>query len=132
MSASGWTLKEGVVMREANTHPHMLLILKAAVATAPKFRGPNLVVVTEAWRRARHPDDAHEWCNAFDLRTRAIMLEAGQTEEQAGWEWVARMRDHLGGDVRYQFDVHGPTLHIHAEFDPRRKEFTGQVFRIAA
>jgi hypothetical protein len=79
------------------------------------------IVITEAWRLPRHPDDAHSWCNAFDIRIHNIAGWSTPEEElAAAWVWVKKMRADLD-DPRYQFDVHGvgANAHIHAEFDPR-------------
>ena len=125
MRASGWTVKEGVELRAAHDLPHMVALREAAVRTSPHIipdsRGRCLVVITEGFRPPMHTDDAHTWCLALDLRVSNILLGHGDNVQTAAWDWVARMRNHLGNDSRYQFDCHGdgPNFHIHAEFDPR-------------
>lgn len=136
MSAAGWTTKPGVVMTTAHDLAPMVRIREAAVATAPELKGPNLVVITEAWRPPRRKDgsDAHTWCLAFDFRVRDIVLQPGETRTAAAEKWVAQMRAFLGSDPRFQFLVHGKgsNLHIHAEFDPRKVEIGGGVLSRAA
>lgn len=111
--------KKGVNVRPAHGLPHIWKLLEVAAETAPEMDDDH-IVVTEAWRLPRHPDDAHTWCNAFDLRIHNIAERSADEREDAAWAWVKRMRaEHL--DSRYQFVVHGEgaNAHIHMEFDPR-------------
>lgn len=120
-------LKKGVILRPAHGLPHVWCMIECAVRQAPDLRNDELVI-TEAWRHARHPDDAHTWCLAFDLRIHNIIGAIPNPSDQldsegrvaAAWVWVRRMRAELD-DPRYQFDVHGigGNAHIHMEFDPR-------------
>tara|TARA_R110002126_G_scaffold131039_3_gene274712 strand:+ start:504 stop:881 length:378 start_codon:yes stop_codon:yes gene_type:complete len=113
--------KPGVKVKTAHGLPHIWLMIETALAAAPPVEA-DTVVVTEAWREPRHPDDAHSWCSAFDLRIRNIITSEGTLDarEAKAWVWVNRMRAELD-DPRYQFDVHGVggNAHIHMEFDPR-------------
>ena len=111
--------KEGVNVKPSNELPHIQLIRIVALATAPDTVD-GICWTTEAWRPARHTDDAHTWCNAFDFRVRNIALEHREARSLEAWAWVKRMRTALS-DGRYQFDCHGEGFgyHIHAEFDPR-------------
>lgn len=121
--------KAGVKLTESHGLPHIWRMLEVAKQTAPPLEKETLTV-TEAWRHARHPDDAHSWCNAFDLRVRTIKIPRNvsnstpthlyEAKKAEAWRWVARMRKVLD-DPRYQFVVHGKdsNIHIHMEFDPR-------------
>lgn len=117
---TGIQFKKGVIVRPSHGLPHVWAMLECALRHAPDFEKDNDMVVTEAWRLPRHPDDAHSWCNAFDLRIRNIPISSEPGRIAAAWDWVRRMRADLG-DPRYQFDVHGVggNAHIHMEFDPR-------------
>ena len=119
MKTTSAKYKEGVTVKLANELPHVQLIRTVALATAPDT-ADGICWTTEAWRPPRHTDDAHNWCNAFDLRVWNI--EGNHREEKIlkGWDWIKRMRLVLN-DQRYQFDQHGKGngIHIHAEFDPR-------------
>jgi hypothetical protein len=112
-------LKKDVTLRPAHGLPHVWRMLESAVRCAPELDKDELIV-TEAWRLPRHPDDAHSWCNAFDLRIHNISGMDPDERVAEAWAWVKRMRADLD-DPRYQFDVHGVggSAHIHMEFDPR-------------
>ena len=113
-------LKRGVTLRPAHGLPHVWRMLESAVRCAPDMDGDE-IVVTEAHRSPRHPDDAHTWCNAFDLRIHNMSgYSTPEQELDLAWRWVKKMRADLK-DPRYQFDVHGvgANAHIHMEFDPR-------------
>jgi len=111
--------KTGVKLRSAHGLPHVWRMLEVAAETAENLANDTMVV-TEGYRDARHPDDAHTWCLAFDLRIHNIQLEGSLARYNAAWAWVKRMRA-VHQDPRYQFVVHGEgaNAHIHMEFDPR-------------
>lgn len=129
MSVQFFEFKSGVKIKTAHGLPHIWRMIEIAVETAPALEDDTLVI-TEAWRLPRHPDDAHSWCNAFDVRVRTILIPRKVSDSTTthlyaarkaeAWRWVARIRKSLH-DPRYQFDVHGEgsNIHIHMEFDPR-------------
>ena len=119
VSAQYIQLKDKTTLRTAHGLPHVWKLLDIAADTAPSLKNDTLVV-TEGWRLPRHPDDAHSWCLAFDLRIHNILEDHEEARKLAAWAWVKRMRAVLD-DPRYQFDVHGEgrNAHIHMEFDPR-------------
>lgn len=121
MKTVNFGVKHGVKLRKAHGFPHIWLMIDAAFDTAP-LTIDGQIVITEAWRLPRHPDDAHTWCNAFDWRIHNLAGRTAAERIAMAWAWVERMRDKLD-DPRYQFDVHGKTdddKHVHMEFDPRQ------------
>lgn len=111
--------KAGVTVKRANDLPHISLIRTVALATAPDT-DDGICWTTEAWRPARHTDDAHNWCNAFDFRIRNIVGEHREERILIAMDWIKRQRA-VHNDQRYQFELHGegPNVHVHSEFDPR-------------
>ena len=100
----------------------MVALLTALLETAPETTDGRMVV-TEGHRNPRHPDDAHTWCSAFDIRSRNVLAETDSAREFELREWASRARARMDDPLGiYQLVVHGgpgPRLHIHAEIDPR-------------
>jgi len=117
MKTAHLAFKDGVRLRAACFAPHMVRLLTVLLSVAPDTRD-GCMVVTEAWRKPRHPDDAHTWCNAFDIRSRNVIHEGSL--EPAMLAWASRAKASLDSPD-WQIVVHGegPGLHMHAEFDPR-------------
>lgn len=117
MKPSELAFKENVRLRPGCFLPHMVRLLEVLLETAPETRDGR-VVITEAWRDPLHPDDAHTWCNAFDVRSRNVIHDGDLISEMLAWASRARV---LLGSPHWHIVVHGegPGLHIHAEWDPR-------------
>ena len=113
--------KENASFKTSNFRPEMVALLTALLVTAPDTTDGRMVI-TEGHRPAQHTDDAHTWCNAFDIRSQNVEAEDQDARELAMWHWVGRVRQRLDDPLgSYQFVVHGEgfNMHIHAEIDPR-------------
>tara|TARA_R110000824_G_scaffold87037_8_gene214880 strand:- start:2692 stop:3057 length:366 start_codon:yes stop_codon:yes gene_type:complete len=113
--------KENASFKPSNFRPEMVALLTALLVTAPDTTDGRMVI-TEGHRPAQHTDDAHTWCNAFDIRSQNVEAADDDARELAMWEWVGRVRQRLDDPLgSYQFVVHGEgfSMHIHAEIDPR-------------
>lgn len=124
--------KDGVQWRLSHSQPAFQRILEVALECAPETTDGTLWV-TELWREPRRALDLHTLCLAVDFRIHNFVVDSELPEDKAyvkrrekAWGFVNWMRD-THDDRRYQFAVHGsgrhiamdPTIHIHAEFDPR-------------
>lgn len=124
--------KDGVQWRLSHSQPAFQRILEVALVCAPETTDGALWV-TELWHPSRRALDLHTLCLAVDFRIHNFMVDSDLGEEAAyakrrerAWGFVNWMRD-MHDDRRFQFSVHGsmprmpldPTIHIHAEFDPR-------------
>lgn len=124
--------KEGVMWKPGFIERD--LIIQVALETAP-LTTDGILWITEIWRPAIRTQgvDLHNLNLAVDFRIHNIVVDSGLTEPQAydarrqkAWGWVNRQRD-IHQDSRFQFSVHGarpnhwmdPTIHLHAEYDPR-------------
>ena len=114
--------KENATFKPSCFRPEMVALLTALLETAPDTTDGRMVV-TEGHRNPRHPDDAHTWCSAFDIRSRNVLAPHEYALEIKLQLWAKRARKRLNDELGvYQFAVHGgpgPGLHIHAEIDPR-------------
>lgn len=114
--------KENATFKPSCFRPEMVALLTALLETAPDTTDGRMVV-TEGHRNPRHPDDAHTWCSAFDIRSRNLLADSEIARDLKLREWVRLARERLDDKLGiYQFAVHGgpgPGLHIHAEIDPR-------------
>ena len=114
--------KENASFKPSCFRLEMVALLTALLETAPETTDGRMVV-TEGHRHPRHPDDAHTWCSAFDIRSRNVLAETDSAREFELREWASRARARMDDPLGiYKLVVHGgpgPRLHIHAEIDPR-------------
>ena len=116
--------KDSAIIKPGCLRPHMIELLLALLATSPDTHD-GIMWVTEAWRPARHTDDAHTWCNAFDIRSKNVIERGNSNSLRAKMtQWGRDTRQYLrqtSGVHSFQFEAHGDgqALHLHAEFDPR-------------
>ena len=114
--------KENASFKPSCFRFEMVALLTALLETAPETTDGRMVV-TEGHRNPRHPDDAHTWCSAFDIRSRNVLADSELALDLKLREWASRARERLDDPLGiYQLVVHGgpgPRLHIHAEIDPR-------------
>lgn len=112
--------KESAIVKPGCLRPHMIELLDAMLAVAPDTVD-GIMWVTEGWRPERHPNDAHTWCNAWDIRSRNVISRGDSDLEIIMDLWGRDASEELGKHHQFDFEAHGEGtgLHLHSEYDPR-------------
>ena len=120
MKTTRIAVKQSVIIKPDCLRPHMILLLNGMLRVAPDTTDGTMWV-TEGWRDERHPNDAHNWCNAWDVRSWNVINRGYSDLELRMDAWAFAAREALKRDGPFQFEAHGegPRLHLHGEFDPR-------------
>lgn len=120
MKTTSIAFKESCIIKPGCLRPHMIDLLQVLLMVAPDTNDGTLWI-TEGWRPERHPNDAHTWCNAWDVRSKNVIVASITGRALLMDRWATDARTHYGPGP-FQFEAHGgpgPGLHLHAEFDPR-------------
>jgi hypothetical protein len=112
--------KESAIIKPGCLRPHMTELLEVLLLVAPDTND-GIMWVTEGWRPQRHPNDAHTWCNAWDVRSKNVIVATPAGRGDIMDQWGEDARHEYGRGSPMQFDAHGmgAGLHLHAEYDPR-------------
>jgi hypothetical protein len=111
--------KDSAIIKPGCLRPHMIDLLDVLLDVAPDT-ADGVMWITEGWRIERHPNDAHTWCNAWDIRSKNVIEQGAFNKEFIMNKWGNDARGVLSSGY-FQFEAHGsgPALHLHAEYDPR-------------
>lgn len=113
--------KESARLTPTNLSKEMVEFLLVLLEVAPETED-GIMWVTEGYRKEIHPNDAHTWCSAWDIRSKNVLAASWQDRREVLIRWVELARETLRHKPWYQFEVHGDgdALHMHAEIDPRQ------------
>lgn len=120
MKTTRIAFKESAIAKPNCFLPHRVEMRNALLAVAPDTVD-GIMWITELWRPERHPNDAHTWCNADDIRSRNVIAASQSDRELIMDKWGRDADRYMGDKPENQFEAHGdgPSLHLHAETDPR-------------